>query len=393
MSMIPLLDLKSQYASLRPEIIPALERVLEGGRYTLGEEVERFESDFAAYSGSSDAIAVNSGTSALHLALLAAGIGPGDEVITVPFTFVATVAAIYYAGATPVLVDIHPESLTMDPEGLASAITAKTKAIIPVHLHGRPADMDPIMERARQHGLTVIEDAAQAHGATYRGKPVGSIGQIGCFSFYPGKNLGAYGEGGLVTTSDEKIAKAVRLLRDWGASVKYHHTVKGYNYRLDAIQGAALRVKLRHLERWTEARRQVAKRYDDLLKGTELSGPETVRDARHVYHVYAVRVANRAEVQARMRQDGVETGIHYPVPVHLQPAYAVPEYRTGSFPHSEEAAGEVLSLPIYPELSEEQQRLVVGSLLKAVKASEPVSRIERPCSSKVQPSAAEQLHL
>ena len=252
---VPSLDLKAQYRSIKPEIDAAIAGVLDSGQFVLGSEVAGFEQEFAAYCGTDDCIALNSGTSALHLALLAAGVGPGAEVITVPFTFVASVAAVVYTGARPVLVDIDPRSFTIDPVAIEGAISSRTKVILPVHLYGQPADMDPIMEIARRHRLIVIEDAAQAHGAKYKGRPVGSIGDMACFSFYPGKNLGAYGEGGAVTTSNAEFANTIRMLRDWGQDRKYHHVLHGFNYRMEALQGAILRVKLRHLDRWNEARR------------------------------------------------------------------------------------------------------------------------------------------
>ena len=364
--MIPFLDLKAQYLGIQQEIAAAIGRVLESGQYVLGDEVAAFEREFAAYSGARSGIAVNSGTSALHLALLAAGIGPGDEVITVPFTFVATVAAIQYAGARPVFVDIDPRSLTMAADPIERAITPRTKAILPVHLHGRPAEMGPIREIARRHHLIVIEDAAQAHGAEDQGRRVGSLGDLACFSFYPGKNLGAYGEGGLVTTDRPAFDRTIRLLRDWGASRKYHHELKGFNYRMEGLQGAILRVKLRHLEAWTEARRAHAARYDQLLAGSGVETPPPPPAGRHVYHVYAVRHARRDELQTVLGDQGIQTGIHYPIPVHLQPAYADLGYQAGDFPHAERAADEVLSLPMFPELSAGQIDHVVAALRRAV---------------------------
>src|SRR5579862_1221102 len=270
---VPYLDLKAQYHSIKPEIDAAISRVLESCQFVLGPEVAGFEQEFAAYCGATECIAMNSGTSALHLALLAAGVGPGDEVITVPFTFVASVSAVTYAGARPVLVDIDPRSFTIDPAAIEAAITPRTKAILPVHLYGQSADMDPIMEIARRHGLVVIEDAAQAHGAKYKGHPVGSVGDMACFSFYPGKNLGAYGEGGAVTTSKPEYAQTIRMLRDWGQDRKYHHVLRGFNYRMEGFQGAILRVKLRHLEAWTEARRAVVTQYNDLLADSGVETP------------------------------------------------------------------------------------------------------------------------
>jgi dTDP-4-amino-4,6-dideoxygalactose transaminase len=360
---VPYLDLKAQYRSIKPEIDAAIARVLESCLFVLGPEVAAFEQDFAAYSGTSECIALNSGTSALHLALLAGGVGPGDEVITVPFTFVASVAAVVYAGAKPVLVDIDPRSFTMDPASIEAVLTPRTKAIMPVHLYGQPADMDPIMEVARRHNLVVIEDAAQAHGAKYKGRPVGSIGNMACFSFYPGKNLGAYGEGGAVTTSNTEYARAVRMLRDWGQDRKYHHVLRGYNYRMEGFQGAILRVKLRHLDSWTEARRAIVNKYNQLLADSGMELPTQMPWARHVYHAYTVRTKERGVVQAALEKEGIQTGIHYPVPVHLQPAYADLGYARGAFPHSEKAADEVLSLPLFPEMTDDQIRSVSHALM------------------------------
>jgi dTDP-4-amino-4,6-dideoxygalactose transaminase len=351
---VPYLDLKAQYRSIKPEIDAAIARVLDSCQFVLGPEVAAFERDFAAYCGSSECIALNSGTSALHLALLAAGVGPGDEVITVPFTFVASVAAVLYTGARPVLVDIDARSFNMDPALIEAAITPRTKAILPVHLYGQTADMDPIMEVARRHGLIVIEDAAQAHGAKYKGRPAGSIGDIACFSFYPGKNLGAYGEGGAVTTSNAEYARTVRMLRDWGQDRKYHHLLRGFNYRMEGFQGAVLGVKLRHLDEWTAGRRSVVERYNCLLSGSDVQTPQEMRYAGHVYHVYTLRSADRNALQAALASEGIQTGIHYPLPVHLQPAYADLGYARGAFPQSEKAAAEVLSLPLFPEMTEAQ---------------------------------------
>jgi dTDP-4-amino-4,6-dideoxygalactose transaminase len=338
---------------------------LESGQFVLGSEVAGFEQDFAAYSGTAECIALNSGTSALHLALLAAGIGPGDEVITVPFTFVACLAAIIYAGARPVLVDIDPRSFTMDPSTIEAAITPRTKAILPVHLYGQCADMDPIMEVARQYGLVVIEDAAQAHGAKYKGRPVGSIGDMACFSFYPGKNLGAYGEGGAVTTSNAQYAHTIRMLRDWGQDRKYHHVLRGFNYRMEGIQGAVLRVKLRHLEDWTRRRRTLACAYTEQLENAGVVLPARIPRIEHAYHLYTVRAKDRDGLKSALESEGIQTAVHYAQPVHLQPAYADLGYGPGSLPESERAAREVLSLPIYPELGDEQVR-IVGQALRSV---------------------------
>ena len=352
--MIPFVDLKAQYAGIKDEVNIAIQGVLETCQFTLGSEVAKFEEEFAAYCQAQYGIGVNTGTSALHLALLAAGIGAKDEVITVPFTFVATVAAIYYTGATPVFVDIDPRTFTIDVKAIEAAITDKTKAILPVHLYGQPADMDPILDIAKRHGLVVIEDAAQAHGAEYKGKRVGSIGDMGCFSFYPGKNLGAYGEGGMVVTSNPEYTRTIRMLRDWGAEQKYQHVLKGYNFRLEGIQGAVLRVKLRHLEAWTEARRAAAAHYNELMSDSGVATPEAMPYARHVYHIYAIRTQQRSEWQQALQDKGIQTGIHYPIPVHLLPAYADLGYTKGDFPHSEQAANEVLSLPMFAELSPAQ---------------------------------------
>lgn len=363
---VPYLDLKAQYASIKTEIDAAIARVLDSCQFVLGSEVAGFEQEFSTYCGTSACIAVNSGTSALHLALIAAEVGPGDEVITVPFTFVASVAAVLYAGARPVLVDIDPRSFTLDPAAIEAAITPRTKAILPVHLYGQPADMDPIMEVARRHGLIVIEDAAQAHGAKYKGRPVGSIGDMACFSFYPGKNLGAYGEGGAVTTSNAEFARTIHMLRDWGQDGKYHHVLRGFNYRMEGFQGAILRVKLRHLEQWTEARRALVHQYDELLADCEVETPTEMPWARHVYHVYTLRSDDRDSLQAALTTEGIQTGVHYSVPVHLQPAYADLGYGVGAFLQAEAAAKQVLSLPLYPELSTESVAEVARIVRKAV---------------------------
>ena len=319
--------------SIKGEIDAAVLGVLASGQYVLGDEVARLEQEFAAYCNVKHAIAVNTGTSALHLALLAAGVGPGDEVITVPFTFVATVSAICYTGARPVFVDVEPVTLTMDPAQVEAKITPRTKAIIPVHLYGQMADMDAIKAIADQYRIPVIEDACQAHGAQYKGRRAGSIGVSGCFSFYPGKNLGACGEGGMIVTNSDDQAKTMRMLRDWGQEQRYHHLLKGFNYRMDAIQGAILRVKLRHLEAWTEARRAHARRYSLLLAGSaHLRTPVEIADRRHVYHVYAVRSRDRDGLQRALSAEGIQSGLHYPIPVHLQKAHADLGYQAGRFP-------------------------------------------------------------
>ena len=368
---IPLLDLQAQYQSLKPALDGAVIRVLESGRYVLGPEVSAFEAEFAAACGTRHAVGVNSGTSALHLALLALDVGRGDEVVTVPFTFVATVAAVLYTGARPVLVDVEPDTLTMDPERLERAITPRTRAILPVHIHGQPADMDPILEIAERHGIPVVEDAAQSHASEYRGRPVGSDGALGCFSFYPGKNLGAAGEGGAVTTNDDGLAQKVRLLRDWGSERKYEHLLQGFNYRLEEIQAAVLRVKLTELGHWTQVRRSHAALYRELLDAGAASPPFEAPGRRHVYHVFAVRHPARDELACALEQEGVATGIHYPVPVHLQPAYADLGNCPGDFPVSEQAAREVLSIPLYPEMTAAQVHEVAG-LVNAFGGRQPV---------------------
>jgi dTDP-4-amino-4,6-dideoxygalactose transaminase len=360
--MIPIIDLKSQYASIEEEIQRAIAKVLQSSQFILGEEVQKFEEEFSSYVGGKYGVAVNSGTSALHLALLSAGIGPGDEVITVPSTFVATAAAIVYAGARPVFVDVDPQTLTLDPSLLESAINPKTKAILPVHLYGHPADMKPILEIATKHDLIVIEDTAQAHGAEYQGKRVGSLGTYGCFSFYPSKNLGAYGEAGMVVTNDSDAATRLRMLRDWGQSKKYHHNILGFNYRMDGIQGAVLRVKLKHLEDWTKARRNNAALYQELLSGSDLILPVEIAGNRHVYYVYALRSIARDALQKHLLDQGIQTGIHYPHPVHLEEAFQDLGYSVGDFPVAEQAANQLLSLPMYPELQPAQIEAVAEAI-------------------------------
>ncbi|MGE3933802.1 MAG: DegT/DnrJ/EryC1/StrS family aminotransferase [Rhodospirillaceae bacterium] len=361
--MIPFLDLTAHHASLRDELAAAVARVLDGGQFVLGPEVAAFEAAFAAYCGAAQGIAVNSGTSALHLALLAAGIGPGDEVITTPFTFVATVAAIEYTGARPVLADVEPDTGALDPAAAAACITPRTRAILPVHIHGHPADMDRLGALARRHGLALIEDAAQAHGAELDGRRVGALGDIGCFSFYPSKNLGAAGEGGIVVTSDEAVARRLRRLRDWGQDGKHNHVVKGFNARMPAIQGAVLRVKLPHLDGWIAARRRLAQRYRRAL--AEVPGlrlPAERPGARHVYHVFAVRTPDRDRVRTALAGRGVATEIHYPNPVHLLPPWAGLGWRAGDLPVAERLARETLSLPLYPELAEADADAVADAL-------------------------------
>jgi dTDP-4-amino-4,6-dideoxygalactose transaminase len=364
--LIPVIDLHAQYRGIKTDVEAAVLRVLDSTQWVLGEEVAAFEQEFARFCGAGEAVAVNSGTSALHLSLLSAGVGPGDEVITVPFTFIATIAAIEYAGARPVLVDIEPRTFTMDPAAIERAITPRTKAIVPVHLYGQAADMDPILELARARGIAVIEDAAQAHGAEYKGRRCGSLGDLAAFSFYPTKNLGAYGEGGAVVTSDPAHAERIRTLRNWGQRQRYEHALKGFNCRMDGIQGAILRVKLRRLEQWTEARRARAAEYDRRLAGTEFAPPYVRPGGRHVYHLYTVRVGGKDGQRERCREhlerEGIQTAIHYPIPAHLQPAYADLGYGRGDFPVTEAAAAEVMSLPLFPEMTDGQLDTVAGAL-------------------------------
>src|SRR5580658_6873784 len=336
--MIRFLDLAAQYHELKAEIDLAVARVLESGQFIAGPEVSALEEEFAAYCGARHGVAVNSGTSALHLALLAAGIQPGDEVITVPFTFYATVAAIGYVGATPVYVDIHPGTFNMDPAKIEGAITGRTRAILVVHLYGQCADMDPILDIARRHNLIVIEDAAQAHGAEYRGRRAGSMGDIGCFSFYPTKNLGAAGEGGMLTTNNPEYVRTAALLRSWGEEQRYRPSLKGYNYRLPAIQAAILRVKLRRLEQWTQARRAMAAEYDRLLEDSCVTRPQAIPDSRHVYCLYTIRASDRDGLQRGLEAAGIQTAVHYPLPIHLMHAYADARYKAGDFPMAEACA-------------------------------------------------------
>lgn len=367
--MIPFVDLKAQYLGIKPEIDAAILRVLESGEFVLGIEVAAFEEEFAAYCGSKFGVGVNSGTSALHLALLAAGIDRGDEVITTPFTFVATVAAIRYVGARPVFVDIDPRTCNIDPSKIEGAVTEKTKAIMPVHLYGQPCDMDPILDIARRYRLIVIEDAAQAHGAEYKGQRSGSMGDLACFSFYPGKNLGAYGEGGMVVTSNPEYARTIRILRDWGAEKKYHHVLRGYNYRLEGIQGAVLRVKLKYLEAWTAARRAHAALYSKLLGDSAVTIPEVTADTRHVYHIYAVMSPHRDEIRRELASRDIQSGIHYPFPIYKLGAHADLGYQHGACSNAERAAAQQLSLPMYPELTSAQCEQVASTIRSVTSGS------------------------
>jgi dTDP-4-amino-4,6-dideoxygalactose transaminase len=347
-------DLKAQYQSIKPEIDSAIQDVISNTAFILGKAVADFEEKFAKYCRVKYSLGINSGTSALIMAMKALGIGEGDEVITTPNTFIATAEAISYAGATPVFVDIEEKSYNLDPARLQKVITDKTKAVIPVHLYGQPADMDPILEIAKKSGIAVIEDACQAHGAEYKGKRAGSLGKVGCFSFYPGKNLGAYGEGGGVTTDDEGIAQKVKMLRDHGSPKKFYHQYVGNNCRLEGIQGAVLAVKLKYLDQWNQARRKNADLYRRHLAGTGVKLPQEMPYAKHVYHVFCIRVKNREKLIDFLSKKGIFTNIHYPIPIHLQKAYEFLGYKKGDFPVTEGCMDEILSLPMFAELTEEQ---------------------------------------
>ena len=351
---VPYFDLKAQYRSLRDEILPALDRVCHNAAFILGEEVAAFEAEFAAYCDVKHCVALNSGTSALHLALLGVGVGQGDEVITTSNTFIATAEAIAYVGARPVFVDIDPATANIDPARIEAAITSRTRAILPVHLYGRPADLDAILAVAKRGSIPVVEDACQAHGARSRGRRVGGIGQAAAFSFYPGKNLGAYGEGGALTTNDDRLAQLARTLRQHGEPARYFHDMIGYNYRMDGFQGAVLRIKLRHLQAWTARRQAIARRYRQRLAGTRVALPADDPRDQAVYHLFVVYVDNRDDVRAALQASGVETAIHYPRPVHLQRAFEGLGHGPGSLPHSEHACTRVLSLPLFPEMTDEQ---------------------------------------
>lgn len=364
---VKFLDLGAQYQTIKEDIHTAIQGVLASSHYVLGPEVEAFEKEFASLHKAKFAVAVNSGTSALHLALLANGIGPGDEVITVAMTFTATAAAIVYTGAIPVFVDVDPVTFTMDPTEVQAKISGKTRAILPVHLYGHPADLDPLLQVAKKHGLKVIEDAAQAHLAEYKKKPVGSFGDAAAFSFYPGKNLGAYGEGGIITTNNTELAEQMRLLRDWGQTKKYHHEILAYNYRMDAIQGAILRVKLRALESWTMKRRKIADWYRNALKDLKIQTAQELQGNKHVYHIFSAFHPDRNTIQKKLKELKVETGNHYPVPIHRQKAYEKLGLGNYSLPVTEKTANEQFSLPIYPEMNENQISEVADALKKCLR--------------------------
>lgn len=361
---IPAHDLVAQYESIHDEVNEAIQAVLAGGEFERGEELWRFEEEFAQACGASDGIGVGTGHAALFVTLRALGIGPGDEVITPTFSFFATAGCVSRVGATPRLVDIDPVTFNIDPAGVAAVITPRTRAIIPVHLYGQCAEMDPILEQARRRGIAVIEDAAQAIGATYKGRQAGAMGTAGCFSFFPSKNLGAFGDGGLLTTDDAALAREVRLLRSHGAEPKYLHKRIGGNFRLDALQAAVLRVKRPHLGAWSEARRRNADRYDRLFaeRDAAVGLPARAPERRHIFNQYVVRVADRDRVRAGLDARGIGNEVYYPVPFHMQECFAALGYRQGDFPAAEAAAAEVLALPIYGELTEAQQAEVVAAL-------------------------------
>ncbi|MBI5491871.1 MAG: DegT/DnrJ/EryC1/StrS family aminotransferase [Deltaproteobacteria bacterium] len=364
---VPFLDLKTQHAELYPEIEKVVREAVLNAAFIGGASVNEFEKEFAAFCGTAHSVGVGSGTDALRFALTACGVKSGDEVITVPNTFIATTEAITQAGAAPVFVDIDPGTFNIDVDRIEEKITPKTKAIVPVHLYGQCADMDRILAIAKRRGLKVVEDACQAHGATYRGKMAGSMGDAAAFSFYPGKNLGACGEGGAITTSDDGVAAHSRMLRDHGQIKKYYHSIEGYNGRLDAIQAGILRVKLKRLGGWVKSRRKNAALYKDLLAGVEGISVQHEPDwAENAYHLFVIRVKGRDVLQERLSGMGVATALHYPVPLHLQDAYRHMGLRKGDFPVSEAAAEEILSLPMFPELTEEQIRYVVESIKKAL---------------------------
>jgi dTDP-4-amino-4,6-dideoxygalactose transaminase len=369
-TQVPMLDLQAQYRPIRDAIIDAVTRVCDSQRFIMGPEVEGMERDLAAYLGVTHAVGVSSGTDAILLAMMALGIGPGDEVITSTYSFFATAGCVARIGATPVFVDIDPVTYNIDSAATAAAVTSRTRAIIPVHLYGQSADLDPLLEIATRAGVPLIEDAAQAIGATYKGRMVGGVGRVGCFSFFPSKNLGAFGDGGLVTTNDDALAASLRRLRVHGADRQYYHQVIGGNFRLDALQAAVLRVKLPHLAGWTEARRRNAARYDELFADAGLTGrvtlPVAAPHCRHIFNQYVIRVPRRDAVKAHLESRQVGCAIYYPVPFHEQACFAYLGYRTGQFPHAELAARETLALPIYGELTAEQQRYVVAVLADAL---------------------------
>lgn len=363
---VPYYDLKQQYESIRSEILEALDRSCRNTSFSLGEDVASFEREFAGYCEAKHCVAVNSGTSALHLALLAAGVGPGDEVITTPNSFIASAEAIAYTGAKPIFADIDPNTANIDPRCVAKAITPRTKAILPVHLYGRPADMQSLKELARANNLALIEDACQAHGARYQRRRVGAIGTSGAFSFYPSKNLAAYGEAGALVTNDDHVAEYCRAARSHGEFRRYFHDFIGYNYRMEGFQGAVLRVKLRHLDEWSARRQEIAARYRRNLSGLPLRLPQDDLRDECAYHLFVIYMENRDSVQAELKNRGIGTAVHYPLPLHLQKALAGLGYKQGDFPNAEKACREVLALPLFPELSDDEVDYVCESLQAAL---------------------------
>jgi len=363
---VPLVDLRAQYLSLKPEILAAFEQVLESAQLFLGPHLLAFEHEFAEFAGSRYGVGVSSGTDALALALRACEIGPGDEVITVANTFIATVEAIALVGARPVFVDVEPETYLLDWRQLEQVVTPRTRAIMPVHLYGHPAEMKPLLEFAHRHNLSVIEDASQAHGASYEGRPVGSLGDIACFSLYYSKNLGAFGEAGICTTSNAVLAERMRMLRDHGSRVRYQHELMGVNARMDELQAAVLRVKLPHLEEWNRLRQEHAEFYAEQLREWVVELPVVRTWARHVYCYYVIRVRERDQFRIAMEEAGIATGIHYPIPVHLQKACSMYGYGRGALPVTEAMAEQIVSLPMYPELTEEQLQRVVAAVKQSV---------------------------
>jgi dTDP-4-amino-4,6-dideoxygalactose transaminase len=359
---VPFVDLKLLHGEIEAELQQVFSRVLASCAFVLGPEVEKFERDFAAYCGTAECVAVSNGTAALHLTLAALGVGPGDEVITVAHTFIATAEAISAVGATPRFVDIDPVSYCMDPNLLETAITEKTRAIIPVHLYGQMADMDAILAVAKRHNIPVIEDACQAHGSEYKGQRAGSLGIAGCFSFYPGKNLGACGEGGAVTTDDSDLARRIRMWRDHGSLRKYEHQIAGYNMRMEGLQGGILAVKLKYLDRWNDLRREAARHYAKVLAGTQVIVPEEMAYGKHVYHLYVVQSNDRDGLRQQLADAGVESGLHYPIPLHLQQAYLHLGYKHGDFPVTEQIKSHILSLPMYPGMTAEAVEYVAAGV-------------------------------
>jgi dTDP-4-amino-4,6-dideoxygalactose transaminase len=371
---VPYLDLRAQYCEIRDEVLAALEQVCESGRFAQGPATAEFEQNFAEYCGVEHCVAVNSGCSALHLALRCLDIGPGDEVITVPMTFIATAWAISYVGARPVFVDVDRARRTMDPEKLAAAVTPRTKAIIPVHLYGMPAEMDAICSIADRAGIPVVEDAAQAHGARYHGRSVGQFGRIACFSFYPGKNLGAYGEGGALTTNDAAIASRASSLRDHAQTERYFHNEVGYNYRMDSFQGAVLSVKLKRLDEWNNLRKRHASDYSSRLADSRIVVPSTFSDSECVWHCYVVESDERDRIRRALLDVGIETGLQYPVPIHLQRPYQYLGLKEGDFPETERLCRQCLSLPMYPEMTGAHIAATVDAL-KSFTQSAPAARV------------------